>query len=550
MSLVMSCVSQTYQAHCSMGGGLVQSPRARLSRGVLVATPWRKSTSPRSSCNTFWTLQSMSRGCCAVKGLFSASGDSPIRSLEGDVLAALSTIIDPDFGMNIVDCGFVKDLNIDRETKRVSFTLELTTPACPIKEEFEKSALDVVSGIDWVQEVTVKMDAQPVSPIVPDENRPNGLKQVKHIIAVSSCKGGVGKSTTAVNLSYTLAQMGAKVGIFDADVYGPSLPTMINPEIRVLQMDPETKAITPVEYEGVKGVSFGFAGQGSAIMRGPMVSGLIEQLLLTTDWGALDYLVVDFPPGTGDIQLTLCQSVAFTAAVVVTTPQNLAFVDVAKGIRMFARMEVPCVAVAENMSYFDGDDGKRYQPFGQGSGDRIQQDFGIPHLIQFPIDPRLSAAGDQGKPLVVSDPTGDTAQVFQELGACVVREAAKLSKVAKNACRYDRELRAFVVKPPTVRVEDQLDEYFLDPATVRRNDTSAASINEWTGEKILVDSNISDFIEPIDIRPVGNYAIQISWDGGFNQVASFDLLSSLPRLTTEELMERKNSPVPHLDEAL
>lgn len=539
-STIMPCVIQAYR--CFGGGRVAPTPTTRYFVATHVATTWSRSVATWLTCDLHQKhlINSCEHRCR------SGNNEIPVRSLEGDVLEALSTIIDPDFGMNIVDCGFVKDLVIESDTNRVSFTLELTTPACPIKEEFEKSARAVVSGIDWVKEVNVKMDAQHVSPLTPDEQRPNGLKQVKHVIAVSSCKGGVGKSTTAVNLAYTLAQMGAKVGIFDADVYGPSLPTMINPEVRVLQMDAETKAITPVEYEGVKGVSFGFAGQGSAIMRGPMVSGLIEQLLLTTEWGELDYLLVDFPPGTGDIQLTLCQSVAFTAAVVVTTPQNLAFVDVAKGIKMFARMEVPCVAVAENMSYFDGDDGKRYQPFGRGSGDRIQQDFGIPHLIQFPIDPMLSSAGDVGQPLVVSDPTGKTSQVFQDLGACVVREAAKLAKVAKNACRYDRELRAFVIKPPAVH-EDQSYEYYLDPATVRRNDTSAASINEWTGEKILADNEVSDFIEPVDIRPVGNYAIQISWDSGFNQVASFQLLSSLPRLTQQELLERKKSPVPHLD---
>jgi Mrp family chromosome partitioning ATPase len=250
----------------------------------------------------------------------------------------------------------------------------------------------------------------------------------------------------------------SQVGIFDADVYGPSLPTMVSPELRILRMNPETRAITPTEYQGVQLVSFGFAGQGSAIMRGAMVSGLIQQMLTTSEWGEtlevtqqlcaaaalafpvaspadasrcnslhalhlhtacflsivtipvlltlpppfipvfdagdLDYLVVDFPPGTGDIQLTLCQSVAFSAAVVVTTPQKLAFVDVAKGVRMFAKLAVPVVSVVENMSYFDGDDGKRYRPFGKGSGQRVQEDFGIPNLVQFPIVPDLSAAGD------------------------------------------------------------------------------------------------------------------------------------------------------------
>lgn len=242
------------------------------------------------------------------------------------------------------------------------------------------------------------MDADPPQAISP-ETVP-ALSQVRHIIAVSSCKGGVGKSTVSVNLAYSLAGMGAKVGILDADVYGPSLPTMLSPENPVLEMDPETSAITPAEYHGVKVVSFGFTGQASAIMRGPMVSGLINQLLTTSNWGELDYLIVDFPPGTGDIQLTLCQAAPFSAAVVVTTPQKLSFVDVAKGIRMFAKLRVPCLSVVENMSYFDGDDGKRYRPFGEGSGERVCREFGVPALFQHPITADLSAAGDNGVPNV------------------------------------------------------------------------------------------------------------------------------------------------------
>ena len=228
------------------------------------------------------------------------------------VLTALATIPDPDLGVDIVTAGFVKQLTID-DSGAVSFTLELTTPACPVKEEFRSSATAAVSALPWATAVDVTMSSAP--PPAPadgdDAGRPGGLARVRHVVAVSSCKGGVGKSTVAVNLAFTLAQMGARVGLLDADVYGPSLPTMATPENArdaVLGMDPDTRALTPVDVHGVACVSFGWAGQGMAIMRGPMVSGLIGQLATTTEWGALDYLVVDFPPGTGDIQLTLCQA--------------------------------------------------------------------------------------------------------------------------------------------------------------------------------------------------------------------------------------------------
>ncbi|PNX88493.1 protein mrp, partial [Trifolium pratense] len=212
--------------------------------------------------------------------LIYAVGNSPVSTgtAEDDVLKALSQIIDPDFGTDIVTCGFVKDLQIDEALGEVSFRLELTTPACPIKDVFEQKANEVVAALPWVKNVNVTMSAQPAKPLYA-EQLPAGLRTISNIIAVSSCKGGVGKSTVAVNLAYTLADMGARVGIFDADVYGPSLPTMVSPESRLLEMNPEKKTIIPTEYMGVKLVSFGFAGQGRAIMRGPMVSGVINQLL-------------------------------------------------------------------------------------------------------------------------------------------------------------------------------------------------------------------------------------------------------------------------------
>ncbi|CAN4096366.1 unnamed protein product [Withania somnifera] len=372
-----------------------------------------------SSLRSF-TAKAASNGACAP----SVSG----QTAESEVLKALSQIIDPDFGTDIVSCGFVKDLLVDESLGEASFRLELTTPPCPIKDMFEQKANEVVAALPWVKKVNVTMSAQPAKPIFAGQ-LPAGLQTISNIIAVSSCKGGVGKSTVAVNLAYTLADMGARVGISDADVYGPSLPTMVSPENRLLEMNAEKRTIIPTEYMGVKLVSFGFAGQGRAIMRGPMVSGVINHLLTTTEWGELDYLVIDMPR-----ELV----VPLTAAVIVTTPQKLAFIDVAKGVCMFSKLKVPCVAVVENMCHFDAD-GKRYYPFGRGSG---SQQFGIPHLFDFPIQPA----------------------------------------------------------------------------------------DEWTGEQKLQYADIPDNIEPEEIRPLGNYAVQITWPDGFHQIAPYDQLQMMERL--------------------
>ncbi|PKA58917.1 Cytosolic Fe-S cluster assembly factor NBP35 [Apostasia shenzhenica] len=479
----------------------------------------------------FWPSQLSSTRRLRCISLVSKATDLQAETLlisdsaRAEVLTALAQIIDPDFGTDIVSCGFVKDLHIDEELKEVSFRLELTTPACPIKDMFEQKANEVVTAIPWVKKVNVKMSAQPAKSVYAGE-LPKGLQNISNIVAVSSCKGGVGKSTVAVNLAFTLADMGARVGIFDADVYGPSLPTMVSPENHLLQMNPETKSVLPVEYLGVKLVSFGFAGQGRAIMRGPMVSGVINQLLTTSEWGDLDYLVIDMPPGTGDIQLTLCQVAPLTAAIIVTTPQKLAFIDVAKGVRMFSQLKVPSIAVIENMSYFDID-GCRHYPFGKGSGAQVVQQFGIPHLFDLPIQPSLSASGDTGVPEVVADPKGEVAKTFQNLGVCVVQQCAKTRLQVSTAVSYDKSMRAI-----RVRVPESNNEFFLHPAMVRRNDRSAQSVDEWTGEQKLQFSDVPEDIEPEEIRPMGNYAVLIAWPDGFNQIAPYDQLQTMERLVT------------------
>ena len=345
------------------------------------------------------------------------------------VLEALRPIVDPDFGKTIVELGFVKELRIDGG--RISFAIELTTPACPVKAEFEKAARQRVAALPGVTQVEVRMTSQtrggsagPRDGVV--------LPGVKNTIAVASGKGGVGKSTTAMNLALALRQAGATVGVMDADVYGPSLPLLLGVTGR-----PETieragqKRIQPLEAYGMRVMSMGFFVNESSpvIWRGPMVHGLIRQFLADVEWGELDYLVIDLPPGTGDAALTLTQQAPLSGAVIVTTANDLSVLDARKGLKMFEKVAVPVLGVVENMSYFVPPDlpDRRYYIFGKGGGKRVADELGVDFLGEVPIDARVVEGGDLGKPIVVFAPESDAARAFRRLGGEVARRLAVLA---------------------------------------------------------------------------------------------------------------------------
>src|SRR5437016_1034426 len=340
---------------------------------------------------------------------------------ENVVLDALRQIKDPDLHKDIVTLGFIKDLKIDNGD--VSFRIVLTTPACPVKSEMEAAAHELVTAIDGVRSVKVTMDAE-----VP-KGRGLGEKVsvpgVKNIVAVSSGKGGVGKSTIAVNLAVALALDGAKVGLMDADVYGPNVPIMLGasearPEV-------EVNKLIPIEAYGVKLMSMALLQPGDKpmIVRGPILHGLVKQFLTDVKWGELDYLIVDMPPGTGDIQLSLAQLVPVQGAVLVTTPQDVAFADVRRALRMFETVAIPILGIIENMSYFIAPDtGTRYNIFGEGGGGKLAEMYHVPLLGTIPLGMEVREGGDKGVPVVVSHPESPQAVAFRRVAEEVARQVS------------------------------------------------------------------------------------------------------------------------------
>ncbi len=336
---------------------------------------------------------------------------------ENDVLKALSTVEDPDMKKDIVSLGFIKDLKISGST--VSFAVELTTPACPMKKQLEDQSRNAVMALEGVEKVDIRMTAKVRAGAVPEKKNIPG---VKNIIAVSSAKGGVGKSTVSVNLAFTLARTGAKVGLLDTDIYGPSIPMMLGIKT---QLKSEGEMILPAEKDGLKVVSIGFMVDDNSpmIWRGPMVHGVIKQFLEQIKWGELDYLVMDLPPGTGDVQLTLAQLAPITGAVIVTTPQDVALLDVKKGVTMFQKTKIPLLGIVENMSHFACPHcNEKTEIFGMGGGRKVCEEMGVNLLGEVPIFPEVREKADQGRNMVMDDPDSEMAKAYQDIGSKVVSQ--------------------------------------------------------------------------------------------------------------------------------
>ena len=355
---------------------------------------------------------------------------------EDEVLDALRPIIDPDFSKSIVDLGFVKNIKIDGP--RVAFEIELTTPACPIKAEFEREARERVSGLDSVSDVEVSMTAD-TRKAASSVKEKVVLPGVRNIVAVASGKGGVGKSTIALNLALSLPQSGARVGLMDADVYGPSLPLLTG--VGGQPSTTSNQRIIPLEGYGLKLMSMGFFLDDSSpvIWRGPMVHGLIKQFLTDVAWGELDYLVIDLPPGTGDAALTLTQLAPLSGAVIVTTANDLSLIDARKGLQMFNKVSVPILGIVENMSYFSPPElpDKKYYLFGKDGGKRVADELGVAFLGEVPIDPHMAGYGDRGEPVLVVSPDSETAGAFRDISGMVARRLSILAATEPAALETD-----------------------------------------------------------------------------------------------------------------
>jgi len=336
------------------------------------------------------------------------------------VIEQLRKVMDPELNRDLVSLGMVKDVEVDEGSVKV--TIELTTPACPLKNKIKGDVDTAIRKLDAVDNVNVKMSAR----VPQNKNISNSENsKIKNIIAISSGKGGVGKTTMAVNIAISLAQAGAKVGLMDADIYGPNVPTMMG--LKELPI-PKNGKLIPAEAYDVKVLSIGFLVKDGQplIWRGPLLHSTIKQFLVDVEWGDLDYLVVDLPPGTGDVQLSLSQHIPITCGVVVTMPQKVSIDDASRGIEMFQKLNVPISGVIENMSSLELPDGQIIDVFGSGGGEEMARKYGLEFLGRIPLDPEIRVDSDAGTPIVIANKDSKISRKISEISSQI---AAYISQV-------------------------------------------------------------------------------------------------------------------------
>jgi len=349
------------------------------------------------------------------------------------VLNALRVVIDPDLRRDIVSLGFIKDLSLT--DGNVSFAIELTTPACPVKDQLRDQATAAVRAVAGVRTVEVRMTANVRSVSAPETGRPP-LPGVKNVIAVGAGKGGVGKTTVAVNLALALARCGSRVGILDGDIYGPNVPIMLG--LTNTQLTTDGKQIVPAEKHGVQVVSMGFLTSDDApvIWRGPMLHGAIQQFFREVAWKDLDYLIVDMPPGTGDVALSLSQTVTVVGSIVVTTPQKVSLADSLRAVKMYQKLNIPAIGIVENMSYYACPNCHHEADiFGHGGGERLATQLDVPFLGRLPIYQPIREGSDTGVPIVVSEPGSVAGRAFMTVAE---RAAAQVSIAAHKTAEANK----------------------------------------------------------------------------------------------------------------
>ncbi|GBG34485.1 Cytosolic Fe-S cluster assembly factor NUBP1-like [Hondaea fermentalgiana] len=464
------------------------------------------------------------------RGLASSPRDA--AAFEDEALELLRAVKVEDGDQDVVTAGMVRDLRVDPESGILRFSL--TTNSNEVRAACENRLMGEQERPAWLRRAPV-ITVRPNSRGSARVSSGRGIEGVKRIVAVSSGKGGVGKSTVAVNLAFALSENHA-VGLLDADVYGPSLPTMmVEPGAEwAVRQTPDGRLMEPVQFHGIKCMSYGFvapgtggrgrgvdpknafaqlaasarSGTGAAAMRGPMVSNVITQLATQTDWGDLDVLVIDMPPGTGDIHITLGQQLKIDGTVIVTTPQLLSFVDVIKGLELYQKLDVPTIGVVENMAYFDGDDGKRYMPFGPGHRDELVAGLGIQNAVTLPILANASACADSGTPFTRAHLDSEVAQTYRKLAEGVMAEITARSQpdaIKSSTLKYNADNNMIVAR---FIMSNGAAEYRIPPLELRRR---LRRVDDMLGKDA---KDLDENLHPVSIENMGNYAASIVWSDG------------------------------------